>query len=84
MDWVTLIGFVAGTCTTGAFLPQVIKIAKTRHTKDLSLIMYFILTTGILLWCLYAVLTRDWPLAVANLITLILAGWILILKFRFG
>lgn len=84
MDWVTLMGYLAGACTTSAFVPQVMKIVRTRHTKDLSLIMYSILTMGILLWCLYGLINRDWPLVAANLVTLTLAGWILLLKIRYG
>ncbi len=84
MDWVTIMGYIAGACTTSAFLPQAIKIVKTRHTKDISLIMYSVLTAGIVLWCLYGMINHDWPLVVANGITLLLAGWILILKIRFG
>ncbi|MEX0829839.1 MAG: SemiSWEET transporter [Nitrospirales bacterium] len=84
MDVVTLMGYVAGVCTTSAFLPQAIKIVKTKHTKDISLAMYSVLTTGILLWCGYAWINHDWPLALANGVTLFLAGWILLLKLRYG
>jgi len=84
MDVVTIMGYVAGVCTTSAFLPQAMKIVKTKHTKDISLIMYSVLTTGIVLWCAYAIINRDWPLALANGVTLFLAGWILILKIRYG
>lgn len=84
MDLVVLMGYVAGVCTTSAFLPQAIKIVKTRHTKDISLMMYSVLTTGIVLWCVYALINHDWPLALANAVTLFLAGWILLLKIRYG
>ena len=84
MDWVTIMGYVAGVCTTSAFLPQAIKIVKTQHTQDISLMMYSVLTTGIVLWCVYGLINHDWPLVIANAITLVLAGWILILKIRFG
>jgi MtN3 and saliva related transmembrane protein len=84
MEFITIMGYVAGTCTTSAFLPQAIKIVKTKHTKDISLGMYFILTTGILLWCVYGLINHDWPLVLANAVTLFLAGWILLLKIRYG
>jgi len=38
----------------------------------------------VLLWCVYALLNHDWPLALANAVTLFLAGWILLLKIRYG
>ncbi len=84
MDWVMIMGYIAGVCTTSAFLPQAIKIVKTKHTKDISLMMYSVLTTGIVLWCVYGLINHDWPLVIANAITLLLAVWILILKIRFG
>lgn len=84
MDWLTVMGYVAGACTTSAFLPQAIKIVKTKHTKDLSLGMYSILTTGVALWSIYGLINHDWPLVIANTVTLVLAGWIFILKIRYG
>jgi len=84
MDWVTVMGYIAGVCTTSAFLPQAIKIVKTKHTKDLSLGMYSILTTGVGLWGVYGLINHDWPLVIAIMVTLVLAGWIFILKLRYG
>ena len=40
MDFITIMGYLVGVCTTSAFLPQAVKIVKTKHTKDISLIMY--------------------------------------------
>ncbi|MCB9774015.1 MAG: SemiSWEET transporter [Nitrospiraceae bacterium] len=84
MDWVTVMGYVAGACTTSSFLPQAIQIVKTKHTKDLSLSMYSILTSGLMLWSIYGLINHDWPLLIANLVTLLLAGWIFVLKLRYG
>lgn len=84
MDWVTVMGYVAGACTTSSFLPQAIQIVKTKHTKDLSLSMYSILTSGLMLWSIYGLINHDWPLLIANLVTLLLAGWIFVLNLRYG
>ena len=84
MNFIAILGYVAGICTTSAFLPQAIKIVRTKQTQDLSLVMYSVLTTGVFLWCCYAFVNRDWPLALANGVTLCLAGWILVLKVRYG
>ena len=50
MDPVTVIGLIAAACTTFAYVPQAVKTIKTKDTKSLSLIMYVIMTVGILLW----------------------------------
>lgn len=83
MQEFTLIGMAAAICTTFSFLPQAIKVIKTRHTKDLSLPMYAIFTTGVLLWLIYGMLINDLPMILANVITLIFAMTILIMKIRY-
>ena len=84
MHWITIIGLLAAMCTTIAFLPQVIKTVKTKKTNDISLLMYIILTTGILLWVIYGLLTIDLPIILANSITFVLALIVVMLKIIHG
>lgn len=83
MNIFTIIGLAAATCTTFSFLPQAIKVIKTKHTKDLSLAMYSTFTTGVFLWLVYGILIKDTPLIIANIITFIFAATILIMKIRY-
>lgn len=83
MDIITIIGLSAATCTTFSFLPQAIKVIRTKHTKDLSLVMYAVFTLGVFLWLAYGILVKDIPLIIANSITIIFATTILIMKIRF-
>ncbi len=78
MDTFTIIGLTAAACTTISFLPQAIKVIKTRDTKSLSLPMYMIFTTGVLLWLIYGLLVRDIPMIAANTITSVFSAIILI------
>ena len=80
----TYLGLVAAFCTTLAFLPQVVMTWKTRSTGDISLGTFLLLMLGLVLWLTYGVLLGDAPLIVANGITLILAGSILVFKLRYG
>ncbi len=80
MNWMTIIGFMAAIGTTFSFVPQAVKIIKTKHTKDLSLGMYLMLTMGIFLWFVYGILIQDLPIIIANGVTLIFAVTILIMK----
>lgn len=82
--WIEILGGVAACLTTAAFLPQVIKTIKTRQTRDISLVMFSMLTTGIVLWLIYGSLIGNWPLIASNTITLILASIILGHKLRYG
>jgi MtN3 and saliva related transmembrane protein len=82
MSIIQIIGLLAGGCTTVAFVPQVIKTWRSRSARDLSLGMFLIFTAGVVLWLLYGFLIRDIPVIAANVITLLLAGWLLVMKLR--
>ena len=79
-----LIGSLAATLTTVSFIPQVWQIWRTRHTKDISLAMYGTFSFGVALWLCYGILLGAWPIIIANSITLLLSGAVLIMKLRFG
>jgi len=79
---ITLLGYVAGACTTLAFVPQVVRTWRTRSARDLSLAMFVVLTVGIGLWLAYGVLVHDLPVIVANGVTLVLSGALLAMKLR--
>ena len=76
------IGSMAAVCTTLAFVPQVIQSWRTRDLSGISLPMYTIFTTGVLLWLIYGILIRDWPVIIANAVTAILASVVLLLKLK--
>ncbi|MEW5854858.1 MAG: SemiSWEET transporter [Myxococcota bacterium] len=84
MTGITLLGLVAGTLTTVAFIPQVLHVYRTRSTRDISLGMFAIFSTGVLLWLIYGVSIHDVPVVVANAITLVLALIILAFKLKYG
>jgi MtN3 and saliva related transmembrane protein len=84
MDFATVLGLVAATLTTAAFLPQVLKIVKTRSTKDLSMWMYAMLFVGVLLWLVYGLLISSLPVIAANAVTLVLVFAVLAFKIKYG
>ena len=75
-----LLGFIAGTLTTAAFVPQVLKSWQTRDLSGISLRMYSLFTAGVALWLIYGIALTSWPIIIANAITLALAGGVLLLK----
>lgn len=79
-----IVGTLAATLTTVAFVPQAIKTWKSRHARDLSLGMFLLFTLGVLGWLAYGVLIGSWPIIIANAITTVLAGSILFFKLRYG
>lgn len=80
MNLLDYLGFAAAFCTTIAFLPQAIKVIKTRDTSSLSLAMYIIFTLGVCLWLAYGLIKRDMALITANIVTLVFAFLILCTK----
>jgi MtN3 and saliva related transmembrane protein len=80
----TTIGFIAAILTTISFVPQIVKVWRTRRTHDISVGMYSLFTLGVGLWLVYGIRIESWPVIVANLVTLLLAASILGMKLRFG
>jgi MtN3 and saliva related transmembrane protein len=78
------IGVAAAVLTTASFLPQVLHTLRTRDTSGISLWMYLLFTLGVFLWLVYGVLLQLWPIVAANLVTLVLALAVLLLKLRHG
>lgn len=73
----TLIGLLAATLTTIAFVPQAWQIIKSRKTENLSLTMYILMFSGQLCWLTYGIWMKDAPLIIANVIGGSLSGTIL-------
>lgn len=74
------VGTFAATCTTLAFIPQAVQSYRTRDLSGISLPMYSIFTAGVAMWLVYGLLKQDWPIIIANSITVALSAMILVLK----
>jgi MtN3 and saliva related transmembrane protein len=83
MDLTTSLGLVAGTLTTLAYFPQVMKTWRAKSADGMSWSMLLILCLGISLWLVYGLYAQDTPVIAANLVTLVLAGAILAMKIRY-
>lgn len=83
MDFITILGLVAGTRTTIAFLPQLIKTWQSKSAKDVSLEMLVIFIIGVFLWLIYGIYLQALPIIIANLLTLVFNMIILSLKIRY-
>jgi MtN3 and saliva related transmembrane protein len=78
------VGFAAGFLTTIAFIPQLLKIWRSKSAKDVSLPTFIAFTVGVALWLVYGVMNQEAPIIVCNAVTLVLAGAILAMKLKFG
>jgi MtN3 and saliva related transmembrane protein len=83
MDAITIIGLIAALFTTVSLLPQLIKVYKTKSTKDISTWMFTLFGIGVLLWFVYGVFVKDLPIIVANSLAFIQATVILFFKVKY-
>ncbi|MDD3466738.1 MAG: SemiSWEET transporter [Campylobacterales bacterium] len=77
-----ILGFAAAFLTTAAFLPQAVKVYRTKRTEDLSVGLFGLLFVGVFLWFIYGLMINSYPVIIANAVTLVLVGYILIVKIR--
>ena len=84
MEFSALIGYIAGSCTTFAFLPQVFRTWKMRSCIELSWIMLLVFGLGVFLWFIYGIFIDEMPVVLANGITLLLVAILVVMKTRFG
>lgn len=82
MNLETILGYTAAALTTFSFLPQAIRVYRTKNTNAISFWMYSIFSAGVFLWLIYGVLIQAWPVVIANAITLLLSLWILWMKIN--
>lgn len=83
-DEINLIGYIAAACTTLCWLPQAVRVVRTRDTRAISLWMQGLLCIGIGLWLTYGLLIKSLPVVVSNLVTLPLVLVIVAMKLRHG
>lgn len=82
MPPIEILGLMAATCTTVAFVPQVYKAMKHKSTADISFTMYLVLLIGLMLWLVYGIYHNGLPIILANAVTGILALIMLVLKIK--
>ncbi len=82
--YITVIGFVAATFTTFSFVPQFIKIIKTKKTEGLSLAMMLQISIGLILWIIYGLLRKDIVLITANSVGLSILLATLFVYFKYS
>lgn len=80
--WLPWIGVSAALLTSLSYIPQVEKAWPRDSTKDLSLKMLVVLTSGLVLWVCYGLLIGDWIIVLANGVGAALSGTVLSCKLR--
>ena len=79
---VEIIGFIAAILTTSAFVPQVLKVWKSKSTMGVSVSMYLVMLLGVFLWGVYGYIIESMSIMIANTVTGFLQLMILVLIFN--
>lgn len=84
MNYLEIVGIIAGVATTGSFIPQAYKVYKTKKTQDLSAGMFLLMTCGLVMWIIYGIQHQAISIITANIVTLVLTLYILVMKIKHG
>lgn len=84
MDWIQIMGYLAGTCTTLAVVPQIYKAWRTGAAENVSLKMYLVLLTGLGLCFFYGMGIEDLPIMIFNGLAFVLNSFMVYLILRHG
>lgn len=83
IDTFEIIGLIAATLTTWAYVPQVYKTWKSKSALSLSLTMYLTMFTGIILWLIYGIHLNSLAMILANSVSALLTLALIIFKIRY-
>ena len=83
MDTIMIIGLIAAALTTGALFPQLLKVWKTKSTKDISTGMFALTSAGVLVWFIYGLFVNNFPIIIANSLAFLQAVAILVFKIKY-
>ena len=83
MNWIEIIGCVAGVLTSFAFFPQIIKLLKTKQSIGISVEAYACTLLGCCLWFIYGIFFESIALIVFNLLNIITTITIIFLSRKY-
>lgn len=84
MNWIEVIGLLAGAISCASFVPQILKLVRTKNAEGISRRTYMATVTTFALWTTYGALHAQFALILSNAICLALAATILVLQIRYS
>jgi len=82
MHW-ELIGYSAAVLTMFGFVPQLLKMVRTKSVDDVSLPMMVQMAIGLVLWLLYGIHLHNPQIIMANLISVSILSLQMIIYFKY-
>jgi MtN3 and saliva related transmembrane protein len=75
---IAILATIAGIVMSLGYYPQAFKIIKRKSAKDVSPTTYLMFFPGIVIWLIYGISLKDFPLIIANIVALIGCAFVLI------
>ena len=82
MPTVEIVGYIAAILSAICFIPQAIRVIKTKDTNAISFWMYLLSLLSVVFWLIYGLMLSSWPIILKNILVIIVSGIILVLKTR--
>jgi MtN3 and saliva related transmembrane protein len=83
MEFIDVLGLVAGACTSSSLIPQLVTTLKKKTAEDVSIMMFVIMLTGNALWTYFGFVKSELPIILTNLLALALNAVLIILKIKY-
>ena len=80
---VEAVGGFAGVLCTVSFIPQVVKIYRSRNARDISLPAFCAFSAGVFVWFIYGIMIKDIPVMATNILIFILSLAIVFMKMKY-
>ncbi|MEE4347519.1 MAG: SemiSWEET transporter [Paracoccaceae bacterium] len=77
------VGYAAAILGTICWIPQALQVWRTRDTRSLSLVAQVLFLVTVTLWLIYGLMIVDWPLILANIVSVTAMIAIVTAKLKF-
>jgi MtN3 and saliva related transmembrane protein len=84
MEFIDVLGLVAGACTSSSLIPQLVTTLKKKKAEDVSIFMFIVMLTGNALWTYFGVVKSELPIIITNIAALALNAALITLKIKYG
>ena len=80
-DVLSITTTIFGVLMSFGYFSQTYKIFKRKSARDVSLVTYLFFTVGIVIWLIYGLSIKNYPIIISNLVFLIGAASVLVAYF---
>jgi MtN3 and saliva related transmembrane protein len=83
MNSTDILGYTAAALGTSLMIPQIVRIIRTKHAGDVSIVMLIVYVVQCALWAWYSWLIGAMPMIVCNVVAFAIGIVLLFLKKKY-